>query len=889
MKVRSYLNLIALSTIVPLVLICAVGLHLLLTAQRETALATLRESARATAVSVDMEFGQAEAALRVLASSANLAQHDFAAFHEQARTAVLRPGSWIVLLDHEGRQLVNTAAPRGTPLPMSSIPAETRQQLGSGKPVVLDLQRGALTKKWLGALVIPVKLPEGEIMALAYNFDASVFARTFPARAADSAWLYGLFDHQGKTVVRNRGPMDYIGALPNPDLLDALRGAGDTILRNQSRDGLQLYTAVAHAPFSGWSVAVGAPKSEIDDIARNAVMLFAAGIIAAAAIGTVAAAFFGRRLIASIGALQTALGELTEDHAPRSGRSGIAEMDSLSQLQQRVAVSLLERQQTTRRELEHLRELMEQAPGFNVFFRGPEHVYEIANAAYYDLVGQRNLIGKSVRDALPEVEGQGFFELLDRVFQTGEPFVGRSMPAQLRLPGSVASVTRYIDFVFQPVFDRDGTVTGVFSQGTDVTVQKMAIDELHRHRTQLEMMVEERSTALAQTREALQHAQKLESLGKLTGGVAHDFNNVLHLVAVNLDLLQRLLPANEKARKRIEVAQRAVTRGAKLSSQLLSFARRQALLPVVTDIGKFIGGIDEMLRQVLGADIDIDTSTGGGLWRSEVDRSQLENVLVNLAVNARDAMPDGGKLTIEIGNAVLDIDYAATQVDVTPGQYVLLALSDTGVGMSPEVLQRAIEPFFTTKGEGAGTGLGLSMAYGFAKQSGGHLRLYSEPGFGTTVKLYLPRTVVDEAVSAPDQPSLAGGAGEVILVVEDEHDLRLGVSEMLTGLGYQVLTAANGAEGLAIVRSSAHLDLIFTDVVMPGAVRSVELAREAKTLRPELEILFTSGYTQNAIMRDGRLDDGVTLLSKPYRRDQLAAAISSLLGRRRGKRNPPSA
>ena len=390
----------------------------------------------------------------------------------------------------------------------------------------------------------------------------------------------------------------------------------------------------------------------------------------------------------------------------------------------------------------------------------------------------------------------------------------------------------------------------------------------------------ERLRALEDARAALQHAQKLEAVGKLTGGVAHDFNNVLQIIAGNLQLLMDAPPGPDAGR-RLQSALGAVDRGAKLASQLLAFARRQPLQPVVIDVRRLLADMDELLRRALGDAISVESVTADDLWHTLVDPSQLENVILNLVINARDAMEDGGKLSIELANATLDDGPAHRHPDLPPGDYVLLGVSDTGAGMSAEVLEHAFEPFFTTKPPGQGTGLGLSMAYGFVKQSGGHIRIHSAPGRGTTVRIYLPRSHGPEhIVEAPSRSGVIGGT-ETILVVEDDLAVQETVEAMLSGLGYRVLTAGDGAAALAILRRGEAIDLLFTDVVMPGPLRSPDMARQAAQIQPGLAVLFTSGYTQDAIVRGGRLEPGVELLSKPYRREQLARKIRQVLDKAR--------
>jgi PAS domain S-box-containing protein len=381
-------------------------------------------------------------------------------------------------------------------------------------------------------------------------------------------------------------------------------------------------------------------------------------------------------------------------------------------------------------------------------------------------------------------------------------------------------------------------------------------------------------------REALIRSQKLESIGKLTGGVAHDFNNILQVISGNLQLLQSHVVGNEVATKRVESAIGAVDRGSKLSSQLLAFARRQPLQPAVIHPPGIIRGLDDMLKRALGETIAVETVVAAGIWNTTADPHQLENVLLNLAINARDAMPDGGKLTIEIGNAMLDDDYVAANREAQAGQYVVFAVSDTGCGMTREVLEKACDPFFTTKREGQGTGLGLSMAYGFVKQSSGHFKIYSEPGHGTTIRMYFPRSLEQEAEVVSCLTGPVTGGSETILVVEDDIAVQTTVISMLSGLGYRVLKANNAENALVVLKSGIPVDLLFTDVVMPGDMRSPELARQARQLFPDIEVLFTSGYTQNAIVHGGRLDPGVHLISKPYRREQLAKKIRHLLANR---------
>ncbi|MGF6820579.1 PAS domain S-box-containing protein [Paraburkholderia atlantica] len=413
--------------------------------------------------------------------------------------------------------------------------------------------------------------------------------------------------------------------------------------------------------------------------------------------------------------------------------------------------------------------------------------------------------------------------------------------------------------VIDAIRDEDGTLAGFAKITRDITERMEA------------------SRMLEDTRKALFQSQKMEAVGKLTGGVAHDFNNVLQILRGNLELLDSRHYRDEWTRERVAKAITAVERGSKLASQLLAFGRRQPLQPVVINLASALRGMDDLLRRALDETIDVETVVAGGLWNTLVDIHQLENVILNLAINARDAMAEGGKLTMELSNAMLDDEYVASVPDIQAGQYVLLAVTDTGTGMSPDVVDRAFDPFFTTKPEGRGTGLGLSMAYGFVKQSGGHIKIYSEVGHGTTVKLYLPRSSRPAVELPPRVTPAPKGGSETILVVEDDRNVQSTALDTLSDLGYRVLKADAAEEALAVLRSGVHIDLVFSDVVMPGPLRSTDMVAQGLRLLPHLKVLFTSGYTQNAIVHGGRLDPGVDLLSKPYSREQLAHKIRQVL------------
>jgi len=407
---------------------------------------------------------------------------------------------------------------------------------------------------------------------------------------------------------------------------------------------------------------------------------------------------------------------------------------------------------------------------------------------------------------------------------------------------------------------------------------RQRLAEAHAAHDAMVDVMAQREASEAQVRQL----QKIESLGQLTGGIAHDFNNMLTIIIGSLDLARRKLSDRDPAVARLmDQAMEGAKRAATLTARLLAFSRQAPLSPEVIDVNKLVSNMSELFRRTLGEQVKIETVLAGGLWPTNVDKSQMENALLNLAVNARDAMNEGGGgLTIETANTHLDEDYARANSDTKAGQYVMLAVSDTGGGMSPEVVAKAFDPFFTTKSVGKGTGVGLSQVYGFIKQSGGHAKIYSEEGRGTTVKLYLPRAVGAEATKAAPVPVVesipAGTREELILVVEDEAQVRHLSVEALRDLGYSVRHACNGTEALEVLEQQPGIKLLFTDIVMPG-MTGRELADQATAARPDLKVLYTTGYTRNAVVHNGTLDAGVAFLQKPFTIEKLAAKVRERL------------
>jgi len=470
----------------------------------------------------------------------------------------------------------------------------------------------------------------------------------------------------------------------------------------------------------------------------------------------------------------------------------------------------------------------------------------------------------------------------------------RELYVEFRFCRQSDSELRWMEARHIILYDLAGKPVRVVGINADVTERKRALVQLHAFRETLEESVKERTRQLEAENEGrlkaealLRQAQKMEAVGQLTGGIAHDFNNLLTLLLGGLDTIGRQLqmmapspPVTRIARAR-EMALQGAQRAVSLTNRLLAFSRQQPLDPKPIDANKLVAGMTDFLQRTLGEWVALETVLSPGLWRTCADVNELENALINLSLNARDALGGDGKVTIETANCYLDESYLLSFPEpVAPGHYVMIAVADNGIGMDEATIERAFEPFFTTKDVGKGTGLGLSQVYGFVRQSAGNVKIYSEPGEGTTVKIYLPRFAGSE--STPDKVDVERDSGsltgvESILVVEDDEPLRAYTTEVLRDLGYRVLEARNAAIALDILTRERAIDLLFTDVVIPGGMNGRQLAEEAVRRKEGLKVLFTTGYTRNAIVHHGRLDPGVNLLGKPYSPNELANKIRSVL------------
>ena len=508
------------------------------------------------------------------------------------------------------------------------------------------------------------------------------------------------------------------------------------------------------------------------------------------------------------------------------------------------------------------------------FFDGPhgplsDYIHVEANPAYEQHAGIPNVVGQKLREMVPD-EADGWAALYGEVLRTGRP---------IRFERELVATGRHLElaaFRVEPAFRRQVAV--LFQ---DVTARKQAETALRELNETLELRVAEAIAERQRTEEALRQAQKMEAVGQLTGGIAHDFNNLLTGIIGALDLLQTRLSQGRLSEidRYVAAAQGASKRAAALTHRLLAFSRRQTLDPKPTDVNRLVAGLEELIRRTVGPQITLEVVTAAGLWPALVDASQLESAVLNLCINARDAMPDGGRITIETANKWLD-ERAARERDLPAGQYLSLCVTDTGVGMPPDIIARAFDPFFTTKPTGQGTGLGLSMVYGFARQSGGQVRIYSEVGQGTTMCLYFPRHYLGEAETSSGEAPIAPApaqTGKTVLIVDDEPTVRMLVLDVLGELGFTGIEAQDGPSGLRVLQSDARIDLLITDVGLPGGMNGRQLADAARTTRPDLPILFITGYAENAIIGNGQLAQGMRLLTKPFVVETLARRLLEMI------------
>jgi len=531
-------------------------------------------------------------------------------------------------------------------------------------------------------------------------------------------------------------------------------------------------------------------------------------------------------------------------------------------------------------ERQRYEQMFANAPNFIAVLSGPDHIIEFANPAYLTLVGNRKVVGKPVRTALPEALEQGFVAILDNIRATGEPYTVTGARLSINSADGT-SKEHFLDFVYQPMKDSEGKFNDIFLAGVDATERTVGQQALAALNADLEVRVEERTKALMQAEEALRHSQKLEAVGQLTGGIAHDFNNLLAGISGSVELAKMRLAQARTADvdRYLAGAQGAVERAAALTQRLLAFSRRQTLDPKTSDLNRIVADMEDLIARSVGPAVSMETAAAHDLWKTFVDVGQLENALLNLCLNARDAMPDGGKLTIETSNRALD-NKTAKGLGLPTGEYVSLCVSDTGTGMSREVIARAFDPFYTTKPTGQGTGLGLSMVYGFAGQSDGTVSITSKVGQGSTICILLPRHFGDgdaEEHSTREAQLPRAAHDDTVLLVDDEPLVRMVAVEILEDLGYNVLEAEDGPTAMKILQSRKDINLLVSDVGLPNGMNGRQLADAARIIRPELKVLFVTGYAENAVLNHGHLERNMQVMTKPFSGETLARRVKELV------------
>ncbi|HXV30928.1 MAG TPA: PAS domain S-box protein [Sinorhizobium sp.] len=709
------------------------------------------------------------------------------------------------------------------------------------RPVVTNIIMGPLQKRLLATVIVPVLRGDEVVYLLAAGIPVERLQPVLGNVRLDEGWLAAVVDSKGTIAARLTAPEAFVGKQAPAEWL-AQASASEGSWRGRNLLGVDVVAAYARSADTNWFAAVTVPVSRLNaPIWQALASLSAIGVLLL--LFSIALAFWAAsHLTRAVGALQNAGIELEKNERVSAVSTPVREINEVGRV---LATAATEAQ---RREA-HLRSILATVPSAMVVIDSRGRIQSFSATAE-KLFGfaANEVFGRNVSILMPEPDKSAHDGYIEHYLRTGERRImgkGRVVLGR-RKDGSKFPVELYVG---EAEVNGEKFFTG-FVQ-----------DQTEKHRVEQE----------------LRQTQKMEAIGKLTGGVAHDFNNLLTVIKGNLEMLETKV--GDKFRSFIDEAQEAADLAAQLTSSLLAFGRRMPLDPQLADIGELVSATGELLRRTLGETIVVRTGIRSGC-RAVVDAGQLKNAILNLAINARDAMPKGGTLTLEVMKADLDQDYALEHPEVRPGRYVLIAVSDTGTGMTADVREHAFEPFYTTKPQGAGTGLGLSSVYGFVKQSGGHVSLYSELEQGTTIRIYLPLVAEkrDEAPEGTAATTLPKGRGELVLVVEDDERVRRVTVSRLKQLDYAVVEAGNGPEALSILGSTPGVELLFTDMVMPGGMSGADLAAETRRRLPELPVLFTSGYAGPEItgQADARLG---SWLRKPYTVAELATALRRVFGK----------
>jgi PAS domain S-box-containing protein len=880
LSIQARLVLLVLVSIAPVVAFGALMGYRYIEAQRAELQLEARERAQSLAAGVDRELDGMVATLELLALSPALQKGDLATFHALITDALKlrRFATGIVLLDTTGQVLVTTLKPFGEPLPRRTDLETLNRVIATGRPQVSDLITSAVMQRPIVSIEVPVVRDGQVVQVLAAGLTPDGLSQVLADQHLPAEWYAAIFDRNGITAARTRDLDRFLGKPMSPGIQRRLaRSERDAwFFPNFTNEGTPVYTTLARSASSGWAVAIGVPRYEVDAPLRRSERLAAGGGVFLTLGGVLVALVAGRRIARPVRSLIPPALALGRGEIPGSPIGGVHEVHEVGEamkiaaammqsrtlerdravdelqrlnetLEKRVAARTRELEETVeqlRRSEERYSALFEQSPTimYLVELRPDGRLlFEDVNPAAYKLTGFRRseMVGRSPEEVFGPEYGSfmaGQYRACAEKRQLLEYEIAGELPV-----GRAARRT-----ILVPLLGPDGQVVRIFGTSIDIT-------------------------ETVRLEEHLRQAQKMEAVGQLTGGVAHDFNNLLTAVLGNLELAQSWA-VDERMRKLLDAALRAGRRGAKLTEQLLAFARKQRLRTRAVDINRLIASMKEMLERTLGPLVRIEVDLQPALWPVHTDPTQLELVILNLAINARDAMPSGGRLSLEAAN--VPAGSSDLPKDLAPSDYVVLTVCDSGTGMSPEVLSRAFEPFYTTKEVGKGSGLGLSQVYGFVRQSGGTVTIDSRLGQGTSVRVYLRRADA-AAPSAPEEKTTdmgKEGGGATILVVDDDDDVRELAVHMLGELGYQVHEAPNGRAALSVLAQDQGIDLLLVDYAMPG-MTGIELIAEARLTRKDLPAILVTGYADAMSLDVAALP----VLRKPFTRAKMAAEVRSAL------------
>jgi PAS domain S-box-containing protein len=866
LSLRGYLVLNVLAILIPGLAFASILFFRYYTAELARIDADLQSNARELALALDRDLEGQQYTLQTLSIAQLVAARNFEAFHRQASRVRGFTGVDVLLRDRAGQQLLNTRVPYGTPLPPPYRTDGDEEVIKTRKPYVTNLVIGGVVQRPLYAVTAPV-LENGEV-AFFLHFSLELQRLVGILRAGtDPSRVAGIFDRNFKIMTRTDGLPDAVGKPAPESFIAHATTANEDVWLGVNTSGEKVRLGFARSQVAEWWIWVSIPEATVQNSLRRALWAPAALGVLLTGLGLFVAYLLARRFSSATASLSASAAALGRGERVVARPLPVREFNEVGRELEAGSVARAEL------EIQLVRKATQESEQkFQMLVQG------VTDCAIFMLDRDGNVTNWNPGAA--RIKGYSDEEILGRHFSCfySEEDRRRELPAKALRTAVEAGKYEIEGWRVR----KDGTrfwasvlIDPIFQHGKLVGFAKITRDITEKREAQRQ---------LESAREQLYQSQKMDAVGQLTGGVAHDFNNLLTIIIGNLDTAKRTLDswkdgAQERLARAIDHATIGARRAATLTGHLLAFSRRQPLEPKTLDVNRLLSHLSGFLKPSLGEKVQLEVVGMAGLWQIEADPTHLETAILNLAVNARDAMPEGGKLTVEATNVLLDEEYCRAHTEVKPGQYVQIALTDTGVGMIKEISDRAFDPFFTTKASGQGTGLGLSQVYGFVKQSGGHVKIYSEAGQGTTVKIYLPRaTGVAHEIELQDAAVPSAYGSETIMLVEDDADVRAFISEALRELNYRVLEAADSRSALALLDKERAVDLLLTDVILPGA-NGRELANAASARRPELKIVFMTGYSRNAIVHQGRLDPGVDLIQKPVTQAALATKIRTVLDR----------